>query len=404
MFRSFACAVGTLLSLLLTPASVPAFHQVTPPLLQITPPVMGAASIGSQHFAGIRYVVFDSDADPLGIGNTGRQVFLFDLRQRAFDHTLGLTQITSGSDDARRPTTGKLGALIVWDAVPTGGGPRQLFFFDRRYGIGFPLTRGAADSVNAVMDDTSRMVVFESDADLLATGIGGRQLYRIDLRQIDPSCPFPCAASRNEGLVQLTNRAGTSRNAAVSAGGKIIAFESDADLTGVGEHTSQVYTYHVKKNAYALLGRGPGASRLPSISNTGGFVVFESETDLVASGTTGTQVYAYKKNKRVLQQITDRSGGFSTGASISSNGHACSFVSTDDLLHNGSTGPEVFSYDLRHHALRQVTASSANTRLAVYAGGVFVTFLADADLLGNGSSNGGLYLANLFAMDGASVP
>ena len=404
MFRSPACALGTLLLLLLAPVSAPAFHQVTPPLLQVTPPSMGAGTIENQRFAGIRYVVFDSTADPLGIGNMGRQVFLFDLRERAFNHTLGVVQLTSGSSDARRPTTGKLGTQVVWDAIPSGGGARQLFLFDRRYGIGFPLTRGGADSVNAVMDETSRTVVFESDADLLSAGIGGRQLFRIDLRKIDPSCPFPCPASRNEGLVQLTNRAGTSRNAAPSSGGKIVAFESDADLTGVGEHTSQVYTYHVKKGVYTLLGHGPGASRRPSISNTGGWVAFDSDTDLLASGTTGTQLYAYKKNKKLLQQITDRSGGSSTGPSVSSNGHALSFVSTDDLVNHGSTGPEVFSYDLRHRALRQITASSASARLAVYAGGVFVTFLADGDLLGNGSSNGGLYLANVFAMDTATVP
>lgn len=392
-----------LLATLLSASPVSAFHQLTPTLVQITPN-SGPGSIGSQHWAGIRYVIFDSDADLVHTGSTGRQIFLFDLLERDLRGLPGVEQLTFGPGVPSHGTTGKLANEIVYETQPFPGGPRQLFYFDRRSGFRYPLTNGPASSYNPRMDASSRMVVFESDADFFNTAIPGTQIYRIDLRKLSRSCPFPCALSANRGLVQITRAAGTSRNAVTSSGGKHVAFESDADLLGIGEHTTQVYTYDVKRDVMILHGRGPGESRRPSLSQNGAWLAFESDTDLLGTGTMGTQIYVRKKDSADFQQITDRPIGHCSAPSLSSNGHAVSFVSSDDLLSTGSTGPEVFSFDLHQRVLQQLTDGPSTASASAYAGGVFVTFVSDGDLLGTGTVGGALYLINLFAFDGTPLP
>ena len=404
MPRSKTIAIAFLVFL---PASAPAFHHVTPPVVQITP-LSSAGTIANQQWAGIRFVIFDSDADLLGSGSTGHQIYLFDLLERDLHHTQALFQLTSGLsglDDNRHGTSGKLANAIVYDARPSGAGPHQLFMFDRRHGDRYALTEGTADSVNARMDHASRMVVFESDANFFATGNAGRQIYQIDLRKVVPSCPYPCGATGNAGLTQITRSAGTNRNAVTSNNGKLIAFESDADPMGIGENTTQVYTYDGETASFAALSHGPGASRNPSISLNGRLVAFESGTDLLKNGTMGTQIFVHKRAKALPQQISDhRPIGHCTGASLSANGHAVSFVSSDDLLSSGSTGSEVFSYDLQHQALRQITDSQSPVSTAAYAGGVFITFLSADDLLGTNPNSVALYLVNLFALGAQTIP
>ena len=401
MPRSIAIIIACLV---LLPAAAPAFHQITPTLVQITP-LSGAGTIANQQWAGIRYVIFDSDADLLGSGSTGRQIYLFDLLERDLHDTQALFRLTSGPGDNRHATTGKLANAIVYDTQPNGAGPRQLFLFDRQRGDRYALTQGTANSLNARMDNSSRLVVFESDADFFAAGIAGPQIYQIDLRKVVPSCPYPCGATGNAGLTQITRSAGTSRNAVTSSGGKWVAFESDADPMGIEEHTTQVYTYNAKTASFTQLSHGPGAGRNPTISLTGGLVAFESETDLLENGTTGTQIFVHKRAKALPQQISDhRPIGHCTGASLSANGHAVSFVSSDDLLSSGSTDSEVFSYALQHQALRQITDSQSPVSTAAYAGGVFITFLSADDLLGTNPNSVALYLVNLFALGANTIP
>lgn len=401
MNRSLA-SLSSVLSVVFV-ASASAFHQVTPTLVEITPP-SGAGIVENQYWAGIRFVLFDSDADVAHVGSTGRQIFLFDLLDRDLNDSTGITQLTSGSGGHRHGSTGKLANLIVYETQLVPGGPRQLVLLDRKNGLRYPLTNGVADSSNPRMDEASRMIVFESVADFFTTGPAGSQIYRIDLRKFVQGCPFPCATTGNEGLVQITRSAGTSRNAVPSSGGKIIAFESDADPLGLGEATSQVYTYDVKSAVLTILGRGPGTSGKPSISLNGGWVAFESDTDLMGNGSTGTNVYARKRNHSFPQQVSFAPVGHSSGASLSSNGHAVTFLSSDDLAGNGSDGPEVFSYDLRRQELRQLTNGPNTVNTVAYSGGVFVSFLSNGDLLGTGTNEFGLYLVNLFTLGADTIP
>jgi Tol biopolymer transport system component len=382
-----------------------AFHHLTPALLQIPPGAQDPGTIQDPKWGGLRYVVFDSDADLLSNHSTGRQIFLFDLQHRDVKGVLALTQVsTAGLDDNRRPATGHRAVTIAYDAQIGGVGPRQLMLIDRYTGIRTKLTNGAFDSTNASVDDGERVVVFESAADFFATGVGGTQIYRIDLRKALLECPFPCPSSDNAGLSQITNKVGTNRNAATSDGAKSIVFESDADLLNGGQTENQIYLHDGKTGLTSRVTHGPGAARNPTVTRDGGRIIFESDADLTGSGTGGTQLFLYHRAKATLQQLTTLPGGASTNPSISSNGHAVAFLSSNDLLGRGSVGPELDSYELKKKILVQLTDAPASVSSPAYSSGVFAVFLADGDVAGNGSPGTQLYLVNLFALRNQAVP
>jgi Tol biopolymer transport system component len=394
-----------MLALALRAFSAEAFHYITPALLQIPPVGQNPGTIQHPRWGGLRFVVFDSDADLLSNGSSGRQIFLFDLQERDVTGSLSLTQITTTPlNDNQRPRTGRRAVKIAYDARVGGVGPRQLMMVDRRTNLHSQLTSGVADSLNASIDDGERIIVFESAADFFSTGVGGTQIYRIDLRKALLGCPFPCAQSGNAGLTQLTNKAGNNHNAVTSNSGKTIVFESDADLLNVGQTENQIYFYDGKTDQTSRITHGPGAARNPSLTRDGGRLAFESDADLTGTGTGGTQIFFYHRNKATLQQISSAPGGTCTNPSISSNGHALAFISPNDLLGLGSVGPELYSYDLRKSALVQLTDAPASVSAPAYASGVFTVFLADGDVAGTGSPGTQLQLINLYALAGQTVP
>jgi Tol biopolymer transport system component len=400
-------AVTLLFALALGLRAVPAaaFHYITPTLLQIPPVGQDPGTIQNPHWGGLRFVLFDSDADLLNNGSSGRQIYVFDLQERDVQGILALSQVTTAPlDDNQRGRTGRRAVMIAYDARIGGAGPRQLMLIDRRTGVRTQLTAGAFDSKNASVDDGERIIVFESAADFFGTGAGGTQIYRIDLRRALLGCPFPCSQTGNAGLEQITNKTGNNRNAVTSNSGKAIVFESDADLLNVGQTENQIYLFDGKSGVIERVTHGPGAARNPTLTRDGGRLVFESDANLTGSGTGGTQIFLYKRNKATLQQLTAAPGGNCTNPSISSNGHAVAFLSSDDLLGLGSTGPELYSYDLKKNFLSQLTNAPSSVSSPAYASGVFTVFLADGDVAGNGSAGTELQLVNLFALGPQQVP
>jgi Tol biopolymer transport system component len=388
---------------LFQPAPAGAWHKRTPAALQITPADAGA--IANPRWFGLRYVAFDSDADILQNQSQGRQVFVFDLQERDKTGLPSIHQLTTGPGDSQRPSSGSHGKRIVFDALDPGLGTRQLYLTDLAGSAPRPLTRGSGgDSLDARMDDAERVVVFESNADLLGNGVAGTQLYLIDLKAMDPECPFPCPATGNEGLTQITLRPGTSRNASPSKRGKKVVFESDADLLETGETETQVYLADAVSHSIVALSHGPGASRNPTLSRNGKQIAFESDADLLGAGVGGTQIFLITRPGTPLQQLTFTPGGVSERPSFSSKGKALAFLSNADLARTGSVGPEVYSYDVQHVILRQITNAPDATADPAYSSGVFAVFLADGDLLENGSTGMQLYLVNLFALQGALPP
>jgi Tol biopolymer transport system component len=351
----------------------------------------------------LRYVVFDSDADLIGSGSTGRQIFLFDLQQRDRTGLPSLRQITAGAGDHRHGSTGTRAKTVAFDATPGGVGPRQIMFVTND-GTSVALTQGSADSVNPILDDSGRWLVFDSRADLLGAGFAGSQIYIADLHVTSAGCPYPCPATNNAGLRQLTHKTGTSAHPVVNKGGKVVAFESDADLLGTGETQTQIYRVDMLSSTTTRPTHGPGASRHPAISKDGNLLAFESDADLLGNGSTGTQVFLYKQSSGTTRQLSTAAGGGSSSPTIeTTTGRGVFFASTADLLGNGSTGTQMFQYNVAADVLHQVTKTSSTKSDPAYSAGVFTVFVSDGDLLNNGSTGSELYLVNLFALQAGVV-
>jgi Tol biopolymer transport system component len=278
-------------------------------------------------------------------------------------------------------------------------GARQIHSVDRSKGTTRAITQGAADSWNPDVDDSGRFVVFESNADFFASGLTGTQVYRIDLRRADPTCPYPCPSKGNLGLIRVTNKSGTSRNAVTSKTGKVVVFESDADLLDEGAVGTQVYLFDVRFGTLTRISSGPGQSRNPTVARTGRLVAFESD-----DGVGGTEVILFKRTLGTSLPLASMPGTLNTRPSMEATGRGVIFTSDGDLLDSGSTGPEVFRYDIPEGTLRQVTSAPNTVSDSSHSAGVFLTFLADGDLLGNGSTSVELYLVNLFALGAALAP
>ena len=184
-------AVLVVLFLALFALSAEAFHRKTDVVVQVTGD--GGGTIAHPHWSGFRYVIFDTDANLVGNGNTTRQVFLYDLEEHDLTGSPALYQLTTGTDDNQRGDTDIRAHTVVYDARPGGIGSRQLLALDRRAVTTHAITAGAGDSINPDVDDSGRVAVFESTADLLGGGAAaGTQIYRVDLRNADPACSFPC--------------------------------------------------------------------------------------------------------------------------------------------------------------------------------------------------------------------
>jgi Tol biopolymer transport system component len=386
----------------LCPSTVLALHRKTAAVVQITPQ-SGAGDVANPSWAGFRYVIFDSDGDLLGNGNHTRQVFLFDLRRRDLTGDLAIEQLTSGPGNYTRGAAGRRARTAVFEGDGANG-HRQIFFVQRNSGVVDALTAGDADSTNPRVDELARVATFESSADFFNTGATGTQVYMVQLRQAEPGCPYPCAPTGNRGLTQITNKNGDSHNAAPAKAGRAIVFESDADLLNSGETSNQVYLLD-DLGLLTILSHGPGDSRNPSVSRNARQIAFESDADLLNNGSTGTQIFMRRRLGSPLEQITSAPSGTSAAPAVSSSGRFMTFLSGDDLLANGSTGPEVFTFGVRRGDLSQVTYGPSTIVTGTgHSAGVFATFIADGDLLGNGTSGRALYLVNLFALGNQTVP
>ena len=196
--------------------------------------------------ASPRAIAFDSDGDPLASGDPGRQVF-----------------VRAG------------GALLQMTHDPTG------------------------TSANPALNYFGNLLAFESAGDLAGRGsLGTVQVY---LRDADGG-----------PVVQLSRGQGTSRNPSLSRGGTTIAFDSTSDpATGIDTGISQIWLSSITPGTSRAITAGQGPSRNPLMSNGGRIMVFESDADLAAGGAdTGVpQIFAYDIVTGNFAQVTQEPSG-----------------------------------------------------------------------------------------------
>ena len=288
------------------------FVAPTAPVFQFQAGTNANPSISSNG----RTIAWDSDADPLGSGAPGRQV----LEQSPF----ALSQLTSD---------------------PT------------------------AASTNPALDLVGVFAAFESTGDPAGTGnAGARQVF---LRTSDGT------------VRQLSRGTGTSRNAAVGLRGRIVVFESTSDpVSGADTGVAQIWLADVAAATAAPITSGMGASTNPTLSNDGRVVVFESRADLAGAGqdTSVPQIFAYDTFTKTFARVSDDVTGCTSATSAR--------IKRDWRIAYRCGADAFFTMLHANQRFHVATDGGDTTRLVTQADAHFVLVATTADLLGSGTTSG----------------
>lgn len=183
-----------------------------------------------------RFVVYQSEASNLipNDTNSGRDIFIFDRTERT---TARLNIDPAGTGtliDPGPPTISRDGGIVVFSAIPPGGGFRQVYVRDRARGtttlISANATGTAGNGVSEApgLDENGRFVVFQTDAtNLLPTPDenGETDILVFDLWSLGISGRSLALVNKNKNGEQAD---GESISPTISADGVLIAFVSRA--------------------------------------------------------------------------------------------------------------------------------------------------------------------------------
>ncbi|MCK6446281.1 MAG: hypothetical protein L6Q99_07810 [Planctomycetes bacterium] len=305
-----------------------------------------AVSVSSPFFSpGGKVLVYASDGDPLGTNDDGNdEVFLLDLNKR---RTLQITT-TADPAGASSVTTDKYGKRVVFlsDAdLVTGSNAdlnEEVFLYTVSTGVFEQLTdtTGANQNRNPRISASGKLIVYDSDADALTTNADGNT--EIFLYAISTAT-----------TTQLTNTTvGDCSRPTISADGRFVAFESEStELSGANtDGLDEVYRLDRKTSTILRLTDSSEASDRAFVSGSGSYVVFESEGDLVVGGNLDSSNELYfaaisKAGVSTLTQVT--AGAIGTSSRSATCDHYAKriyFRSDADLTSQGSGDDHVFLY------------------------------------------------------------
>lgn len=205
-----------------------------------------------------------------------------------------------------------------------------------------------------------------------------------------------------------------SSNAAVSANGRFVAFESlatnlvDGDSNGVHDifvHDRKTgTTTRVSVHSDGTQGNGPSFN--PSISASGRFVAFTSNASNLVDGDTNNayDVFVHDRKTRGTTRVSTVSAALQSNAdssapSISANGRFVAFESpASDLVNGDSNGVyDAFVHDRKTGLTRRVSMDSDGTQAngnafgpRLSGNGRFAAFSSTATNLVQGDSNGAM--------------
>jgi Tol biopolymer transport system component len=255
------------------------------------------------------------------------------------------------------------------------------------------LTRVTTSGPGRRSSDTSlsadgRKIAFVSDADLLGQGIPQSQeeiwLYDVATKT----------------FTRVTTAAGSgdrmSSNPSLDADGKVVAFQSDADFLGQGIPQGQYEIWLYDATALTMTRvTTSGTSRSshdPNLSGDGKRVAFVSDADFLGQGIPQYQneVWLYDATTMTVTRVTTGSQGrYSIDPNLRADGKAIAFASDANLLGQGiSEGQEeIWLYDTATMTVTRITTGSEgrySLEPNVSTDGEAIAFRSDADFLGQG--------------------
>jgi Tol biopolymer transport system component len=261
-------------------------------------------------------------------------------------------------------------------------------------GPGGAVVHGLSSTYGHSLSASGRRALFTVDDDALPGADGTRDVYLRD---------------RKTGKTRLISKSssgepansGCSDGPAISADGRFVAFECDADNLGGGE--PGLFIRDLKKGKTKLISRtsagapASGGGDRPALSADGRSVAFESNSDELPGADGTTDAYVRDLKRKRTQLVSQTSNGTpvddnsARSPSISANGRFIVFGSSSDLLPGSTTTSDVYVRDRRRGITRLVSRSSAGEPAnggssaspgAISADGRFVVFESVAANLG----------------------
>ena len=368
-------------------------------------------SFGPAISAGGRYVAFSSNASNLvaADGNEHRDVFVRDRveqKTRPVSVGPGGRQANGPSGNPAISASGRYVAFTSSASYLVAGDTndsRDVFVRDRvsrvtgRVSLGPGGSQGNDDSAAPAISADGRYVAFTSDASNLAAADTNRQRDVFVRDRGDQK-------TRRVSIAQGGRRInGESRNPAISATGRYIAFESEASHLVSGDTNGTIDAFVRDRVAHltrkvSIGPRGRQANRdclIAAISADGRFVTFFSRaSNLVAADTNDDyDVFIRSRPGHVTRRMSVGPGGRqgnqgSYESAISANGRYVAFTSdaSNLLVRPGDIRTDIFLRDRWAHKTRIISVTTAghhdsgyNSDPVISARGRYVAFAADVD-------------------------
>lgn len=411
-------------------ASQAAQAELVCPIYQITRTVNVGLGISntdaSVNSAGTR-IAFVSAADFTG-GNPGlfRQVFLYDTTNNKFTQITNVTadNCACANSGPGEPSISANGTRIAFSSPDdlTGRNPEfneEIFLFDTTNGQLTQVTDSTTGISSApVVSPDGTSIAFHSNSDLLtANGVrntdGNNEVFVF----------YDTNSGIANGIFPVTDTtAGPppfflpwSFNPSLSSDGRLIAFDSTANLTGGNSDGNfELYTLDAVAGTYAQITttvtRANGGS---SMNPAGTRIAFMSSNNLTGGNADlNTEIFAFDSGTSTFTQVTNTTGGDSgahtkanASPSVTANGTRIAFLSNRNLTGQNADGNfEIFRFDANTGTLVQVTNTTggdnnvalikANDSPSVTADGTHIAFDSNRDLMGqNADGNRELFLA-----------
>lgn len=417
------CCLSTALALLVCGPAF-AIQRATPQSIRVT---SGASHLHSVGRSWGRYLAFASPVDQTGSGRTGSsQAYVFSVVDYACQKGRPelqlpneepvtcpspprpyLVRATDGTaaDQIANPSVNNTGTIVAFEArgsflpscasKPGAAAHRQVFVEDLSTGEVKAVTcEPDGDSYAPSLNDAGGAITFVSTARLTSGTTGVPQIYVYQYRSPDPTkvgkltgvTYGPAALSHGPSGAPMLNKLATH-----------VVFESRADLLGDGSDTGiwNIFWFDRQTEQIYQITHGNGDSRNPYVEEKRpGSVFFDSvATDLNGTSTpfTGRQIYRAEIESTgdvpFIEQWTFGLGD-SYMPAVEPNGGKLLFLSTVDLLLNGTVGPRLFAIDFRDPAatvLYQITGrGNIQGRIGANLGAWFASFDSDDDVGGYG--------------------